>query len=361
MAILVVGISHRTAPVELRERLAIPEAALPNELERLKAAGFSDERVILSTCNRVEVYVATRAPVDDAAARLRQFILDRHSGHPSLVDHFYTLAEPDSVQHLFRVAAGLDSMVLGETEVFGQVKKAYQTALHHGCTAKQLNRAFQAAFRTAKQVRTETNIQRGSVSVASVAVDLAERIFRSLRDRTVMVVGAGDTGEKTARALLGRGVGRLLVTNRSLDRATALAAESGGETVPFGDWMGAFSRIDILISSTSAPGYLLDRPKLDRLMRERRPRPLLLIDIGVPRDIDPEVHLMENVFLYNIDDLQGIATEALKQRQEDVARCETLIREKVRSLRSVPRPSRDEPVWRDGLATDSLTGDHLSA
>lgn len=344
MAIIVFGISHRTAPVEIRERLAVPEAALPEELRRLKEAGIADEAVILSTCNRVEIYLATGAAARDAAARLRRFIAERHPDQSSVIDRFYMFAEPESLRHLFRVAAGLDSMVVGETEVFGQIKRAYQIALQNGATARALNRAFQSAFRTAKQIRTETNIQRGSVSVASVAVDLAERIFSSLRNRTVMVVGAGDTGEKTARALLGRGVGRLLVTNRSLDRAESLAADFGGEVVPFGDWMGVFSSVDILISSTSAPGYLLDTSNLGPLMRERRQRPLLLIDIGVPRDIDPAVHLMENVFLYNIDDLQGIATEALRQREEEIAKCEALIEDKVAGLMvSGRRPDTTNP------------------
>ncbi|MDH7504451.1 MAG: glutamyl-tRNA reductase [Verrucomicrobiota bacterium] len=334
MAIIVVGINHRTAPVELRERVAFADADLPDALRRLKDLGVADEAVILSTCNRVEIYAAITRPFAEAATRLREFILEREPSKPAAAGQFYAMSEPDSVKHLFRVASGLDSMVVGETEVLGQVKRAYDIALRHGSTGRVLNRAFQRAFNVAKQIRSQTNIQRGSVSVASVAVDLTERIFSSLGDKTAMVIGAGDTGEKAAKALLSRGVGHLLVTNRSPERALALANALGGQALPYGDWQQAFARIDIVITSTSAPDYILDRSRLGSLMRERQYRPLLLIDMGVPRNIDPEVALMENVFLYNIDDLQGIANDALRQRQEEIARCEALILDKLRDLLS---------------------------
>ena len=223
-------------------------------------------------------------------------------------------------------------MVLGETEILGQLKKAYDLALQNGHTGSRLNKAFQRAFNVAKHIRTETNIQRGSVSVGSVAVELAEKIFSRLSDRDVMIIGAGDTSEKTARALLSRGARSILVTNRSPDKAVALAKELGGRAVPFEDWAGEFANIDIIISSTSAPHYILDRARLEPLMKLRRNRPLLLIDIAVPRDIEPEVNFLENVYLYNIDDLQAIADDYLKQRQEEVARCEQIIREKAEAL-----------------------------
>jgi glutamyl-tRNA reductase len=184
----------------------------------------------------------------------------------------------------------------------------------------------------AKHIRTETNIQRGSVSVASVAVELAEKIFSSLHDHEVMVIGAGDTSEKTARALRSRGARSILVANRSHDRAVALAAELGGRAVQFDEWAREFGQIDIIISGTAAPHHILDRPKLETLMKSRRDRPLLLIDIAVPRDIDPEVVFIENVYLYNVDDLQSIADDYLKQRKEEIARCETIIGEKVKGL-----------------------------
>jgi glutamyl-tRNA reductase len=228
-------------------------------------------------------------------------------------------------------------MVLGETEILGQLKTAYDLALQHKHTGGRLNKAFQRAFNTAKHIRTETGIQRGSISVASVGVELAEKIFADLADRHVLVIGAGDTSEKAARALLSRGAKSITVTNRSPDKATALAAELGGRTVPFADWTGAFADIDIAISSTAAPDYVLDRARLEPLMQNRQQRPLLLIDLAVPRDIDPEVNFMENVYLYNVDDLQSIAADYLKQRQQEIARCEQIIREKAAALLGASR------------------------
>jgi len=247
------------------------------------------------------------------------------------------LAEPQSLHHLFKVACGMDSMVLGETEILGQLKKAYELAFQHKYTGARLNKAFQRAFHVAKHIRTETNIQRGSVSVASVAVELAEKIFSSLHEREVLVIGAGETSEKTARALLSRGARSIIVANRSHDRAVALANELGGRAVQFDDWAGEFQKIDIAISSTSAPHHILDRARLEPLMKLRQQRPLLLIDIAVPRNIDPEVNFLENVYLYNIDDLQAIADDYLKQRKEEIARCEAIIGEKVKALFDVKR------------------------
>ena len=223
-------------------------------------------------------------------------------------------------------------MVLGETEILGQLKQAYALSHHHGHTGARLNKAFQRAFHVAKHIRTHTNIQRGSVSVASVAVELAEKIFSSLNGREVMVIGAGDTSEKTARALLSRGARSIIVANRTHDRAVALAKELGGRAVPFGDWAADFQKIDIAISSTAAPHHILDRARLEPLMKLRQHRPLLLIDIAVPRDIDPEVNFLENVYLYNIDDLQAIADDYLRLRKEEIARCEAIIAEKVAGL-----------------------------
>ncbi len=332
MPIVVLGLNHRSSPVELRERFAFAEARIPAALQLLRERGIADEAVILSTCNRVEIYAATPLEPARAFAELKEFLVTLHEYRDPLHDELYALAEPQSLQHLFKVACGLDSMVLGETEILGQLKKAYEIALQHRHTGSRLNKAFQRAFNVAKHIRTETNIQRGSVSVASVAVELAEKIFSSLRDHEVMVIGAGDTSEKTARALLSRGARSIIVANRSYDRAQALAAELGGRAVQFDVWAQEFAKIDIAISSTSAPHHILDRDKLESLMQFRKQRPLLLIDIAVPRDIDPEVNFMENVYLYNIDDLQAIADDYLKQRKDEIARCEAIIAEKVRTL-----------------------------
>lgn len=348
MPILVLGLNHRTAPVTLRERFAFGEARIPAVLEAIRAGGLAEEAVILSTCNRVEIYVSTAMETQTAFEALMDFLTTTHEYRDPITDEIYKLPEPTSIEHLFKVASGLDSMVLGETEILGQLKKAYDMALQHGHTGSRLNKAFQKAFNVAKHIRTETNIQRGSVSVGSVAVELAQKIFSTLDNRLVMVIGAGDTSEKTARALLSRGAKSIIVSNRSRERAEALAQELGGRSVLFEDWSREFSAIDIAISSTSAPHYILDPAKLEPIMKQRHNAPLLLIDIAVPRDIDPAVNYLENVYLYNIDDLQAIADDYLKQRREEIVHCEQIIREKAkpilegdraRPMRAAPRPA----------------------
>ena len=332
MSIVVIGLSHRTSPVELRERFAFAETRIPDALQKLRNDGIANEAVILSTCNRVELYISTSLEPAQAGTELKKFLSAVHAQPTPVGEELYALHEPHSVHHLFKVACGLDSMVLGETEILGQLKKAYDLALQSGHTGARLNKAFQRAFNVAKHVRTETNIQRGSISVASVAVELAEKIFSSLEGHDVMVIGAGDTSEKTARALLSRGAKSIVVANRSYDRAEALAKDLGGRAVKFDDWSREFEKVDIAISSTAAPHHILDQARLEPLMKLRRHRPLLLIDIAVPRDIDPAVNQMDNVYLYNVDDLQSIATDYLDQRKEEIAKCEEIIRDKARPL-----------------------------
>lgn len=338
MSILVIGISHRTAPVEVRERYALSPVRVPEVLQALREQGLGQEAVLVCTCNRTELYVDTDTPPPEAFAALHRFVHEVTGQQEMLHEAFYTLSEPQSLEHLFQVAAGLDSMVLGETEILGQLKKAYDLALQGRFTGPRLNKAFQRAFNTAKYLRTHTNIQRGSISVASVGVELAEKIFDTLRGRVVMVLGAGDTSEKAARALLSRGARSVLVSNRSYERAEALAQELGGRAVRFDDWSAEFASVDIVISSTAAPHYILDRAKLAPLMALRENQPLLLIDLAVPRDIEPEVNFLENVYLYNIDDLQEIAHDYLRQRQEEVGRCESIIRERVQELLNSGHP-----------------------
>jgi glutamyl-tRNA reductase len=335
MSVVVIGLSHRSAPVELRERFAFAESNIPDALKQLRESGLITEGVVLSTCNRVEIYGATALTPDDAFfSRVKKFFVEHHAYDGELGDELYTFAEPHSLQHLFKVAAGLDSMVIGETEIFGQLKKAYDIAFSHKHTGARLNKAFQRAFNVAKHIRTETNIQRGSVSVMSAAVELAEKIFTKLVEHEVLVIGAGETSEKTARALLSRGVKRITVTNRSPERAQALAAELGQQTMtlPWDQWPEAFEKIDIAVSSTASPACILDRARLEPLMRRRKHRPLLLIDIAVPRDIASDVSELDNVYLYNVDDLKAIADECIKLRREEVDRCNAIIAEKVTAL-----------------------------
>ncbi|MEJ0089140.1 MAG: glutamyl-tRNA reductase [Limisphaerales bacterium] len=332
MNVVVIGLSHHTSPVELRERFAFAESKIPDALKSLRESGIVGEAVILSTCNRVEIYAATPLEPAKAFAEVKQFLKTTYAFDGCFDDKLYTLAEPQSLHHLFKVASGLDSMVLGETEILGQLKDAYALAHLHKHTGARLNKAFQRAFNVAKHIRTHTSIQRGSVSVASVAVELAEKIFSSLAEREVLVIGAGEMSEKTARALLSRGARSIIVASRSHERAQILAKEFGGRAVQFDEWAGEFEKIDIAISSTSAPHHILDRAKLEPLMKARKHRPLLLIDIAVPRDIAPEVNFLENVYLYNIDDLQAIADDYLKQRKEEIVRCEEIITEKAKPL-----------------------------
>ena len=342
MPLLVLGLSHHTAPITLRERFALSEARVPGTLAQLRESGLVEEVVILSTCNRVEIYCVTSSEPAQVFPELLEFLRGIHDYRDPLTDEFYQFSEPHSVEHLFKVACGLDSMVLGETEILGQLKQAYDLALRHKHTGGRLNKAFQRAFNVAKQIRTETNIQRGATSVAAVAVELAEKIFNSLDERQVMVLGAGDTSEKAARALLSRGAKSILVSNRSYDRAEALAKELGGRAVHFDDWATEFRRIDIVISSTSAPHHIIDRARLAAIMESRGNQPLLLIDIAVPRDIDPEVQFLDNVYLYNVDDLQSIANDYLQQRKDELIKCEGIIRDKAAALLGVRQA--DAPV-----------------
>jgi glutamyl-tRNA reductase len=355
--IVVIGLSHHSSSVAVRERFAFAEARIPAVLHALRQQGLASEGVILSTCNRVEIYAATPLAPTAAAEQFKKFLVTVHEYNDPLADEIYAHAEPRSIEHLFRVACGLDSMVLGETEILGQLKKAYDLALQHHHTGSRLNRAFQRAFNVAKHIRTETSIQRGSVSVASVAVELAEKIFETLADRHVMVIGAGDTSEKTARAFISRGAKSLVVANRSPERGQALAQELGGRAVPFDDWNREFAQIDIAVSSTSAPHHILDRAKLEPLMKLRKNRPLLLIDIAVPRDIDPAVNLMPNIYLYNVDDLQSIAGDYLKQRQEEAARCEKIIAEKAAALLGANRfaTADERRIYRDSKPAWNLS------
>ncbi len=317
MNLFCVGLSHHTANVETRERYA------RTDNEALCETLGCTEALLLSTCNRVEVYGVAERAIENA--RLAQYLTVSNSAASEGLDAFYRYESEACVQHLFRVACGLDSMVVGETEVLGQTKQAYETARRLGGAGPLLHRLFQGAFRVAKQVRTYTDITRGAVSIGSVAVDLAGKIFGELTRRKVLVLGAGETSERTARALMSRGVTDLRVTNRSRERAERLAALVGGRAVPFTAWENECREIDILISSTAAEEPLLTREKLAPVLRERWERPLFIIDIAVPRDVAPDVNELEGVFLYDIDSLQSIAEQSLALRRQQVAAGEQII------------------------------------
>jgi glutamyl-tRNA reductase len=347
MNLFCVGLSHHTANVGTRERYLRSK-----DVDReLRASGVCTEAILLSTCNRVEVYGVSEKKVESATIvrRLAAASSDEMGDRAA----FYRYEADACVQHLFRVASGLDSMVVGETEVLGQVKQTYAAARNSGGAGPLLHRLFQRAFRVAKQVRTHTDVTRGAVSVGSVAVDLAVKIFGELKTRKVLILGAGETSERTARALASRGVTDLRVTNRSGERAQQLAALVGGCAVGFNGWENQCREIDILISSTAAEEPLLTRERLAPILQERWHRPLFIIDIAVPRDVSPDVNEMEGVFLYDMDSLQSIAEQSLALRRQQVAAGERIIAEHV----------TDFGTWlrRDSTATRAESGSVRSA
>lgn len=323
MRILVVGLNHKAAPVEIRERLAFPEARLGEAFTLL--ADYAQEGVILSTCNRTEVYCVS-TDTADAARTITQFLADFHRLSPSeFASHLYSYAQRDAVKHLFAVSAGIDSMIVGEPQILGQVRDAYESALSYESAGRILSQLFRDAISLGKLVRTETDISRNAVSVSYAAVELGRKIFGDLRSRTVLVIGAGEMGELTAKTLVDIGVGRVLVANRTRERAAELAGRMGGEVVDFGDLSRVLSLSDIVISSTGAPGIVLTTDMITRAMQVRRQRPLFMIDIAVPRDIDPNAQRLDNVFLYNVDDLEAVCHANMKERQREVKRVEAIM------------------------------------
>ena len=322
------GLTFEGTPVELREKVAFRDAQLPEALVQMKQALGLREAVLVSTCNRVEYFGETARP-EQAAAAWPDFLRGFHAIPDDFRPLSFQLLGEPCVEHLFSVASGLKSMVVGETEILGQLKDAYDIARVQGQTGKWLNRLFQSSFAAAKSVRSRTAITRGSVSVGSVAVELAEKIFGELRGCRAMVIGAGETSEKTARALLAHGVRSLLVANRTFDRAGALAGELGGEAVRWEEWEDRAVDIDIMISSTSAPHYVLTSDRLEVLLKRRARHPLFLIDLAVPRDFEPAINLLDDVYLYDIDDLQSIAHAHLRERQTEIGRSVEILKPHV--------------------------------
>jgi glutamyl-tRNA reductase len=320
------GLSHQTANVEIRERFAIADSALPEALLRLRAIEGVEEGLIVSTCNRTEFYVAGTVSKLAPARFFEEFYDGLQSGDEP---HFFGLWAERCVHHLFRVVSGLESMVVGETEVFGQVKRAYETAVLEKATGRRLNKLFQKSFSVGKQVRSSTAVGRGSISVGSVAVDLAEQIFGKLGGCKVMVLGAGDTSEKMARSFKARGAHQIFVSNRSFDRAQVLAQDTGGRAIRFEEWEREFSDLDILVTSTSAPHSIVTVEKIAPVLRRRGDRPLFMIDVAIPRDIDPNVHRLDGVYVYDLDALQSMAERSMEARKQEAAGCDRLIAKHV--------------------------------
>jgi glutamyl-tRNA reductase len=327
MRFQLIGVNHNTAPVEVRERLAIPESRLPEACKRLTEHPGIDEGMILSTCNRVEILANTK---NGAGADLRGFLQNYFQIDGSeLNKHLYEYSEQDAVRHLFRVAASLDSMVVGEPQILGQVKEAYATARAVGAVRAQLDQLVTRAFAVAKRVRTETAVGSSSVSIASVAVELAKKIFGNLQGKHVYLVGAGKMSELAARHLLAHGCASIFVANRTYDRAVSLAYKFKGHAIHFEDLHTTCDRADIVITSTGAPHAIFRREHGEVFLARRKNRPMFFIDIAVPRDVDPAMNRLDGIFVYDIDDLQQAVATHVADRRKEAERAEAIVTTEV--------------------------------
>jgi len=322
MNLQLIGVNHKTAPVEVRERLALPESRLPEACKKLLEHPGIEEGLILSTCNRVELLARTK----NGSADLRSFVQNYFQVDPADFDqHFYEYREQEVVRHLFRVTSSLDSMVVGEPQILGQVKEAYALARAVGAVQSQLDSLLTRAFAVAKRVRTETAVGSSSVSIASVAVELAKKIFGSLHGKHVFLVGAGKMSELAARHLLAHGAASIFVSNRTYDRAVTLAGKFNGQVIPFDKLYDTCDKADIVITSTGAPHAIFRREHAERFLARRRNRPMFFIDIAVPRDVDAEVNKVDGIFVYDIDDLQQAVTAHVADRRKEAERAEAII------------------------------------
>jgi len=323
--ILALGLNHRTAPVDIRERLAFAPSQVGEALRRFVQQVPATEAAILSTCNRSEVYAVT-SNHNAAVERIKQFLAQFHDLPMEWFSpHLYQCLDDDSVKHLFRVACGVDSMVVGESQILAQVKDAFDSARASGTVRVVLDELFRRALRVGKRARTETDIGKGALSVPSAAVELAKQIFGDLRGTKILLVGAGEMSELTARYLIEQGATAVLVTNRTYERAVELAQKLGGEAVAWDDLPQRLHVADIVMSSTAAPHYVLRRETVAAALRARRHRPMFLMDIAVPRDIEPSVNDLDNAFLFNIDDLQQVVAENRREREQEIDKVEAII------------------------------------
>lgn len=326
MDLLCVGISHRTAPLEVREKLWFSDDEALAGLLALKERGFS-EAVLFSTCNRTELY--TVAPLS-AADALKTFLIERKTAHTSVSPSaFFTLHGHNAVRHLFEVAAGIDSMIVGDVQILSQIKDGYRRSKENGALGFLLERVFQASFHTGKRVRTETTISEGAISISYAAVELAGKIFDRLDEKTALVIGAGETAELTAKHLRSKGIGRLLITNRTRERAEALAQRMNGDVLSFDSFRDHLNEVDIIISSVEANEYILSFDEIARANRHHRSTALFIIDIGVPRNVDPRARELDNVFLYDIDSLHVMVEENIRRRGVAVPAARNIINEEV--------------------------------
>jgi glutamyl-tRNA reductase len=336
MDIVLIGVNHKTAPVELRERLAFSEAAIPEALSNLVDHGVLEEGLIVSTCNRIELLATAPSGMEPGLALLAEFLCGFHKLSPYELDgHLYRWSGSDAIKHVFRVASSLDSMVVGEPQILGQVKGAYHQAVEAGTIGRVLSQLMDRAISVAKRVRNETGISQNPVSVSSVAVELGCKIFGSLSGKTILLVGAGEMAELAARSLLESGSShesgesRLIVTSRTADHAESIARKFGGAAVSFEAFYDVLPSADIVICSTGAPDYVIKYSEVGRALNSRRKGPILFIDISVPRNIDPKVGEVENAFIFDIDDLQSVVQANLREREREAQAAETIVESEV--------------------------------
>lgn len=330
MEIVLVGLNHRTAPVEVRERVSFTNEQARRAAEELRSRGILEETLVLSTCNRSEVYGVPPETSRESAPGLSTFLSEFHSVRPDILDgSFYHHYDREAVRHLFRVSAGLDSMLLGEAEILGQVREAYRFAHEQGATGPVLNRLFQGALEVGKRVRSETELGTRPMSIASAGVKLAERIFGKLKERSALVLGAGATSEQVVAQLRDRGIAHLFVMNRSQERANSLAQQFGGKVVPWGEWETALQTQDVIVASVSSEEPVLTRDILARAMSARGNRALLLMDLGLPRNIQASAADLYNIYVYNLDDLTDIVKQNRNARESEIPRAEAVVDEHV--------------------------------
>ena len=333
MNIVLIGLSHKTAPVEVRERVAFNPPNITDALSTLVDQEVIEEGLIVSTCNRVELVASTQVGPDKGINRLTDFLCEFHSmPKGSLGVHLYRHADSDAVKHLFRVASSLDSMVIGESQILGQVKEAYQTAVSAGTVGRVLSQLMHRTLSVAKRIRTETAIAQHPVSISSVAVGLAGKIFGDLSDKTVLLVGAGEMGEQAARSLMDAGTAKLIVTNRTAERAEEIAREFGGGAVNFEAFYDVLPSADIVLCSTGAPDHVIRPEETRRALKSRRRGPILFIDISVPRNIDPAVADLDNAFHFDIDDLTSVVQANLREREGEARAADTIIESEVQTF-----------------------------
>ena len=329
MNIIVVGLSHKTASVDIREKVAFAPTQMDKPLRALVGLEDISEAVIVSTCNRVEIYAVTR-DIAGGMARIKRFLAEFHNlPLDTLESHLYGLHSEEAIRHVFRVASSLDSMVVGEPQILGQIKTAYGYAAEFKSSGIILNRFLHKAFSVAKRVRTETKIASSAVSVSFAAVELAKKIFGDLSDKTVMLVGAGEMCELAAKHFLNNGARGVMVTNRTFERAERLADELEGRAIRFEDMFAYLHQADIILSSTGAPHTIIGPKDVEEVIRRRRMKPMFFIDIAVPRDIDPRVNDVENVYLYTVDDLQEVVAANLQQRSEEAKKAEEIVEQEI--------------------------------